>query len=347
MSTSAEPPLIAQAQPNPAWLAQWSEEILEPDLPIVDPHHHLSNHWGGYYAERLAADMQSGHRVLATVCIQCGWAYRQDGPPALAPVGETEAIVAQAKVLNARDDGTRYCAGIVGYADLRLGASVDEVLAAHMLAGQGRFRGIRCSAAQHEAFRHGVMTPPPPHLYLDHDFCQGFARLSGFGLSFESWCFHSQLGELLDLARAFPGTPIVINHVGAPLGVGPYQGRRAEAWAEWLPAMRALSGCPNVYVKLGALGMTIFGFDFHARPRPPNSAELAAAWGPYVETCIELFGAERCMFESNFPVDKGTCSYPVLWNAFKRIVAGASPAQKAALFSGTATRFYRIDPLQE
>lgn len=347
MSTSAELPLIAQAQPNPAWLSQWSEDILEPELPIVDPHHHLSDHWGGYYADQLAADVKTGHRVQATVFVQCGWAYRQDGPPALAPVGETEAVVAQAMTLNARDDGTRYCAGIVGYADLRLGAAVDEVLAAHVHAGQGRFRGIRCSAAQHEAFRHGVMTPPPPHLYMDSAFREGFARLAGFGLSFESWSFHNQLGELLDLARAFPATPIVINHLGAPLGVGPYAGRREQVWAEWQPTMRALSECPNVHVKLGALGMTIFGFDFHTRAQPPNSAELAAAWRPYVEASIELFGAERCMFESNFPVDKGTCSYPVLWNAFKRIAAHASPAEKAALFSKTASRFYRIDSAHE
>ena len=347
MSTSAELPLITQAQPNPTWLAQWTEEILEPELPIVDPHHHLSDHWGGYYADQLAADVQTGHRVQATVFVQCGWAYRQDGPQALAPVGETEAVVAQALVLNARDDGTRYCAGIVGYADLRLGAAVAEVLAAHVHAGQGRFRGIRCSAAQHAAFRHGVMTPPPPHLYLDPAFRQGFARLAEFGLSFESWSYHNQLGEVIDLARAFPGTAIVINHVGAPLGVGPYAGRRAEVRAEWLPAMRALSECPNVCVKLGAFGMTLLGFDFHTRAQPPNSTELAAAWRPYVETCIELFGAERCMFESNFPVDKGTCSYPVLWNAFKRIAEHASPAQKAALFSSTASRFYRINPLHE
>jgi predicted TIM-barrel fold metal-dependent hydrolase len=173
-------------------------------------------------------------------------------------------------------------------------------------------------------------------------FRAGFACLAKHGLSFDAWLYHTQIHQLADLARAFPATPIVLDHVGGPLGVGPYRGRRDEVFADWRNGIRALAECPNVHMKLGGLAMVVNGFDFHENVLPPSSGELADAWRPYMETCIEAFGPHRCMFESNFPVDKGMCSYPVLWNAFKRIAAGASSAEKAALFHDTAARFYRL-----
>lgn len=336
-------PVIARAEVRPAWLAQHTEAALEPELAIIDPHHHLSDHgWGGYLAGDLLADLDSGHRIESTVFIQVGFAYRGSGPEHLRPVGETERVVRIARQANQAQQSTQVCAGIVGFADLSLGAAVDEVLAAHVEAGAGRFRGIRCHAAAHDRFQYGVMQAPPLHLYLSPAFRAGFARLAQFGLSFDSWAYHTQLGELEDLARAFPATPVVIDHVGAPVGVGPYAGRRDEVFAEWQAQMRRIAELPNVFVKLGGLGMSVIGFPFHLQPAPPTSAQLAQAWGPYIRECIEIFGPRRCMFESNFPVDKGSCSHAVLWNAFKRITADLSEGEKSWLYRDTAAQFYRL-----
>ncbi len=331
-------PVVAQARPNPAWLAGREQEaILEPDLAILDPHHHFSGHWGGYFAEDFLRDAASGHRIVATVHVQCGQGYRMSGPVSLAPVGETESVVR-----SLRQSPTRLCAGIVGYADLALGGEVQAVLEAHIAAGDGRFRGVRCSAARDDTFRYGVLPRPPAHLYRDERFRSGFARLAPLGLSFDSWCFHHQLDDVLDLARTFPETSIVLDHVGAPLGVGAYRSRRASVLGEWRASIQELSKCPNVSVKLGGLGMAVIGLDFDARILPPSSEELASAWRPYIEPCIELFGAARCMFESNFPVDKSNSSYAALWNAFKLIASGASAEEKAALFHDTARNIYRL-----
>lgn len=270
--------------------------------------------------------------------------YRSEGPVHLRPVGETEKVVALARAVEQRGVSTRVCEGIVAYADLTLGEAVDEVLEAHAQTGAGRLRGIRCGAARHKDFRYGMLVPPPLHLYADSAFRRGFARLARHGLSFESWAFHTQMDELLALAKDHPDTLIVINHVGTPVGVGPYAGRLDEAFVEWASALGPLAALPNTCLKIGGFGMTIFGFDFHLRPRPPSSVDLAQAWRPYVEKCLELFGADRCMFESNFPVDKGTCSYAVLWNAFKRLASGASADEKMQLFRGTAARVYRLKP---
>lgn len=336
-------PVVPRAEVRPAWLAQHTEAALEPDLAIIDPHHHLSDHgWGGYLADDLLADLGVGHRIESTVFIQVGFAYRDSGPEHLKPVGETERVVAIAREAAQAERATRVCAGIVGFADLSLGAAVEEVLAAHGEAGAGRFRGIRCHAAAHAEFQYGVMQAPPLHLYMSPAFREGYARLARFGLSFDSWAYHTQLPELADLARAFPQTPVVIDHVGAPVGVGPYAGRRDEVFAEWRADMRRIAELPNVCVKLGGLGMSVLGFPFHLRDAPPTSEELARAWAPYIRECIDLFGPERCMFESNFPVDKGTCSYAVLWNAFKRITADLSESDKRWLYHDTAARFYRL-----
>ncbi|HJS87015.1 MAG TPA: amidohydrolase family protein [Acetobacteraceae bacterium] len=342
--SGAAPLLVEHPHPNPAWLARLTEDILEPDLPIIDPHHHLWDRPGSrYYLDELLADTRSGHNVVATVFLQCFWAYRTTGPEELRPVGETEFVASVVQEAERRKSRVRACAGIVGYADLRLGDRADAVLEAHLAAGGGRFRGIRHIAARHPDLLGSITTAPPLGLMGEASFRAGFARLAAHGLSFDAWQYHTQLDELLDLVRQFPNVPVVINHVGGPLGVGPFRGKRDEVFVAWRASMRQLAGCPNVSVKLGGLAMAINGFDFHQQVLPPSSGELAQAWRPWMAECIEAFGAARCMFESNFPVDKGMCSYPVLWNAFKRIAAGASDDEKRALFHDTAARFYRIE----
>jgi L-fuconolactonase len=331
---------------RPDWLDRRHEAIIEPDLPIVDPHHHLVERpeTSRYLLPDLLADIGSGHNVTATVYLEWLSMYRAQGPAELRPVGEVEFANGVAAMAASGAYGDRQvCAGIVGYADLALGGAVEPVLEAQIAAGGGRFRGIRFISATHpDQAQWGSMVARPAGLLSDRRVREGFARLAPLGLSFDAWLYHTQLGELLDLARAFPETLIVLDHVGGAIGLGRYAGRRDEIFAEWQRRILELAACPNVHIKLGGLGMRMFGFDVHTHELPPSSEELAVAWRPYIEACIAAFGPERAMFESNFPVDKGSCSYHVLWNAFKRIAAGCSPTEKIALFSATATRFYRL-----
>jgi len=339
-------PLGSVVPPVEDWLArQAKEEILEPALPIVDPHHHLwdrNNH--RYLLDELLDDTGSGHNVVATVFVDCVAYYRARGPVEMRPIGETEfangvAAMAASGIYN----GTLACAGIVSHADLTRGAAAKAVLEAHVAAGNGRFRGIRHAGGwdASEEIRNSH-TNPPQGLYAAKAFREGFATLAPLGLSFEAWQYHPQLPELIDLARTFSQTSIILNHVGGPLGIGPYAGKTAETFAAWKKNMIELAKCQNVTVKLGGLGMRIGVFDLHKREKPPTSEQIAEAWKPWIETCIEAFGANRCMFESNFPVDKITSGYAVLWNAFKRLAAGATAGEKQALFSGTASRVYRL-----
>ncbi len=333
-------------RPDPAWLArQAAEPILDPALPIVDPHHHLWDHPGHtYLLPELLADTGSGHRVTATVFVDCMAFYRADGPAAMRSVGETEfANGVAAQAASGRYGATRACAAIVSHADLSLGAEVQDVLLAHIAAGNGRFRGIRHAGGWDASpMIRNSHTRPPEGLYADARFREGFAQLAPLGLSFEAWQYHPQLPQVLDLARAFPDTVIVLNHVGGPLGVGPYQGQGEATFAAWRRDMLALATCANVVVKLGGLGMQIGPIGHWALADPPDSARIAAAWQPWIATCIEAFGPDRCMFESNFPVDRISGGYAVLWNAFKRLAQGASADEKAALFSATAARVYRL-----
>lgn len=328
------------------WLARREEPILDPARPIVDPHHHLWDRpdWE-YMLPDLLADLNAGHTVVATVFVQARAFHRADGPEEMRPVGETEFVNGVAAMSAAGRYGpARACAGIVGHADLRLGARVQAVLDAHLRAGNGRFRGIRhITAWDDEPTALNPGYPMPAKLMEDRAFREGFRVLANNGLTFDAWLYHPQIPELTALARAFPEARIVLDHVGGPLGIGRYEGKRDEVFAAWQPAIRELAGCPNVFVKLGGLGMRINGFGFERADVPPSSEMLAAAWKPYIETCIEAFGARRCMFESNFPVDKGSYSYAMCWNAFKRLAGGASEDEKTALFSGTAARFYRLD----
>jgi predicted TIM-barrel fold metal-dependent hydrolase len=331
-----------------SWLARRvPEAALEPDLPIIDPHHHFwdAPHRGTYFLPDLLADMSGGHNIVSTVFLECQAMYRKDGPREMAPVGEVEFVNGIAAMSASGNYGPcRVAEGIIGHADLRLGARVRDVLEAEIAVGGGRFRGIRYGVPWDASEEIGKFASRavPPHLVLDKTFQEGFAQLAPLGLTFESWQYHPQLPDATALARAFPETTIILNHVGGVLGVGPYSGRRSEILSSWLQDIRAMAKCPNVVCKLGGVGMTSFGFDFHEQDVPPGSEELAEAWRMYIEPCIEAFGVDRCMFESNFPPDKQSGGYTELWNAFKRITSGASVAEKKALYSGTAARVYRL-----
>jgi predicted TIM-barrel fold metal-dependent hydrolase len=294
------------------------------------------------------ADINSGHNIVATVYMEARTMYRADGPPELRCLGETEFVVGMAAMSASGNYGAcRVCASMVGFADLQLGERVRDVLQAQIEAGRGRFRGVRQIAAWHaDPAAHGSASNAEPGMLPGAQFRAGFAQLAPLGLSFDAWMYHTQLDELLDLARAFPDTKIVLNHVGGAIGIGPYASKRDEVFTTWRNSIQELARLPNLYVKLGGLGMRMFGFGLHEGPTPASSEQTAAAWGPYIETCIEAFGVERSLFESNFPVDKGTCSYPVLWNAFKRITRAYSKPERAALFSETAGRVYGV-PLNQ
>ena len=328
------------------WLARRREVPLEPGLPIIDPHHHLIDRpeSGTYLLPDLLEDIASGHNVVATVYLEWLSMYRADGPQEMRPVGEIEFANGVAAMSASGGYGTlRVCAGIVGHADLLLGAHVAGVLEAMIAAGGGRFRGIRYIASSDpDQALWGATLVRPDGLLRDSRLREGFAQLAPLGLSFDAWVYHPQLGDVVDLARAFPDTTIVLNHVGGPIGLGRYTGRRDEVFADWRARIAELAACPNVHVKLGGLGMKMFGFDVHEGVLPPSSEQLATAWRPYIETCIAAFGPGRAMFESNFPVDKGSYGYGVFWNACKRLAEGASAAEKADLFCGTASRVYRL-----
>jgi predicted TIM-barrel fold metal-dependent hydrolase len=326
------------------WLAQVEEAIIEPDRPICDPHHHLWDHPDSrYLLDELLADTGSGHNVVSTVFVECASMYRAEGPEALRPVGETEFVNGIAAMSASGGYGaTRACAGIVSFADLCLGEQVGEVLDAH-LAASPRFRGIRHAAGWDADDRvRNSHTNPVQGLLLDDRFRRGFAELGKRNLSFDAWVYHPQIGELADLARAFPDTVIIFDHFGGPLGIGPYEGRREAIFTQWQLDVAELAECRNVYAKLGGLVMPINGFGFHKRDTPPTSDEIVSATARYYRHAIDCFGAERCMFESNFPVDRQSCSYPVLWNAFKKLVADASETEKQRLFHDSACEAYRI-----
>jgi L-fuconolactonase len=328
---------------NDAWLAASTETPIDPGLPIVDPHHHLWDHagMGLYLVDQLHGDTGAGHNVEGTVFVECTWGYRADGPEHLRPVGETEHVAAAAEQSVAA--GGAEIRGIVGFADMALGDAVDEVLDAHVEAGRGRFRGIRHATAFDPDRRvRRAHTRPTPGLMADPGFRKGVARLGARGLSFDAWLYHPQIVELVALARAVPECTFVLDHLGGPLGIGPYEGLRAEVLEGWHRDIVEAAACPNVVVKLGGIGMVVYGRGYEHRPQPPSSQDLADDWGGPVRHVIDQFGVDRCMFESNFPVDKVSCSYVTLWNSFKKMSSGASDAEKAALFHDTAARVYSV-----
>ena len=331
---------------RPEWLARRHEEAIDPDLPIVDAHHHLWDRpgWRYLFDEYLGDIGRCGHNITASVFMQCQAMYRADGPEELRVIGETEFVNGIAAMsASGRYGSARICAGIVGHANLLIGERVAGVLESHLQAGGGRFRGIRhITVWDADTTLMNPLSAGPPSLLRDTVFRAGFAKLAPLNLSFDAWLFHPQISELTDLARAFPDTTIILNHVGGVVGIGAYAGRRDEVLEHWSRAIRDLARCDNVHVKLGGLGMRINGFGFETAEAPPASEQLAMAWQPYIETCIEAFGTNRCMFESNFPVDKGSYGYGLAWNAFKRLTRDATKDERTALFSGTAERVYGL-----
>ena len=318
------------------------ESPLEPELPICDAHHHLWERPSSrYMLDDLLQDLRGGHNIVSTVAVECRYAYRHGGPEELKPAGEVEFLERVAERAAADVSiKSRVAAAIVGHADLLLGGAVAPVLEAHLAASPHRFRGIRHSATW-DASR-ALRSEAPQGLFGDSRFRRGFACLEKLGLSFDAWVYHPQLIELAELARMFPAVPIILNHIGAPLGIGPYAGKRAEVFQAWSSGLAELASCSNVLVKLGGIGSLRSGYDWHERPIKPPSVELANILRPYLEHCIEQFGVHRCMFESNFPVEKLANSYVNLWNAFKRMTDAYTAEERAALFHNTAARVYCI-----
>jgi len=320
------------------WLALTIEEPVDPGAPICDAHHHLLSE--GYSIDDFLRDIAGGHNIESTVHVESDDThYRTSGPEALRPVGETEYVLAQAESRGAAK--TEVAAAVVGFADLTLGSSVDQVLEAHIEASRGRFRGVRQSKTWHDS-PDLISWATEPKPLSNRRFREGLQFLEGHGLSFDAWVFHTQLEEVADLAAALPELTIILNHIGGPLGVGPYAGRREEVHEEWKRGIAGLAPFPNVVVKLGGLGMPMCGFPWRKAPVPPSSTELAEGMAPYYLWCIDQLTADRCMFESNFPADKVSSSYTVLWNAFKHMIAGLSDEARTSLLHGTAARVYRL-----
>jgi predicted TIM-barrel fold metal-dependent hydrolase len=341
----AQSPSRFSGQADPAWLAKHSEPVLEPTLPIIDPHHHLWVRDGNLYVfDDLMRDLASGHNVVATVFEECHSMYRAAGPEDERSLGETEFVTGVAAMGASGQFGpVRPCARMVGNVDLRLGPRAGALLERHLIASGGRLAGIRQSTAWDAHDRiHKVV--PTPGMLRDPTFRAGYACLAALGLVFDAWVYHPQLSEVADLAAAFPRTQIVLNHVGSPILGGPYAADRDQVFRDWKDGMARVAAYPNVTVKLGALPIRLPGVSTSSpRDMPPTSEEVAVAWRPWLETSIELFGATRCMFESNFPVQKRWSSYQVVWNAFKRLAASATAGEKMALFAGTAARVYGVD----
>lgn len=332
-----------QSGPDDRWLAKLQEEVLEPDLPIIDPHHHL---WlrGGYtyLLPELAADLVSGHNIVATVFAECHSMYRKYGPEEQRSLGETEFVRGQAAMSASGEFGNaRACDVMFGNVDLTLGGAIEPLLEQHIEASGGRFRGVRLSTGWHVDDKiHNVAAHAC--LLVDPRVSEAADVVNRMGLSLDCWLYHPQLDEVAQLADAHPELTIILNHVGSPILGGPYRGKTDQVFTEWKAAINRVSKRENVFVKLGALPIRMPSYDGD-RTLPPGSEEVAAAWRPWMEACINAFGPARSMYESNFPVQKRWCSYQVCWNAFKRISAGASDADKMDLFSGAAARAYRIE----
>jgi predicted TIM-barrel fold metal-dependent hydrolase len=322
------------------WLALTTEDALEPELPICDPHHHVWEYPGSrYLLDELLEDLGGGHRIVSTVFVECLQKYREGGPEILRPVGETEFVD---RLANENNSPVQIAQGIVGFADLTRGPEVAAVIEAHIEASN-RLRGFRYTTAWDKSDKvHNAHTNPPEALLQDAQFREGLACVHKHGLVFDAWLYFHQIPELIELAQAFPDLCIILNHIGGPLGIGPYADKRAEVFKLWRSHIAELARCENVIVKLGGLTLTMMGFGWHKGEAPPGSVELAEAMAPYYHSCIDYFGADRCMFESNFPVDKASCSYTVLWNAFKRLSVKYSESERADLFHDTASRVYKL-----
>lgn len=325
------------------WLAGRTEPAIDAQRPIIDAHHHLWNRADScYLAAELHADTSATHNVTHSVFVECSASYDDTVEQRFAPVGETRFVVDQAAGM-AELHGSRLAA-IVGFADLTLGAALGEVLDAHTQAGHGLFRGIRHGAnwSRHSDVQNGHHNPPA-HLLASPAYQDGVRELARRELSLDAWQYFDQLDELNQLARAVPDCTIIVNHLGAPLGIGGYANDRAEMLSVWRAGMVAVAAAPNTVLKVGGIGMEhYFGTPWGDLAVPPGSEEIAAHWTDIVHFAIDTFGPDRCMFESNYPVDRQTMSYGVLWNALQILAATYSSAEQDSLFSGTAARAYHI-----
>ena len=336
--------MVLTTQSQRAWLNLTAEEPIEPEREIIDPHHHLWRTSGlpTYVLEDLWEDTESGHHIVKTVFMECGAEYRKTGPKHLRPVGETEFV--RDIALASQGQGKAEVVGIIGHADLdQTDSLVRDTLQAHEESGAGLFRGIRHGGA-HDPGKNLSWLNATPHanLFERDDFRRGVTLLGELGYTYDSWHYHFQNDAFADLAEAVPGTTIVLDHFGTPCGVGDYAGKTAEVFAQWQAGITRLAACPNVVVKIGGLAMPVNGFGWGDLERPPSSDEVAEAHRDYYLKTIDAFGPERCMFESNFPVDKLSLSYNVYWNAMKKIATEFSAAEQHALFYATAERVYRL-----
>ena len=332
-----------QTGPDDRWLALLQEEVLEPERPIIDPHHHL---WVRgdytYLIPEFASDLSSGHNIVATVYAECHSMYRSHGAKEQRSLGETEFVRGQAAMSASGEFGSaRACDVMFGNVDLTLGGAVESLIDQHLDASGGRFRGVRLSSGWHADAKIGNVATES-QLLINSRVKEAVRVIDRMGMSLDCWLYHTQLDEVAQLADAYPELSIILNHVGTPILGGPYRGKTNEVFSEWKAAIQRVSQRENVFVKLGALPIRMPDYEGD-RSLPPSSEEVAVAWRPWMETCIESFGPARSMYESNFPVQKRWCSYQVCWNAFKRISAGASESEKTDLFSGAAARAYRID----
>ena len=331
------------------WLALTQEPTLEPELPICDPHHHFwdlrpqSTPYQRYLLHELNGDIYSGHNVRSTVFLEARSMYRSGGPAELRPVGEVEFVQGLAAASASGVYGpARAAAAIIGHADLKLAGNVAPVLEALQAASPNRFRGIR----------HNVTWNPDPDwdnretegILANADFLEGARVLSRKGLVLDLMQSFPQLPEIADFARAVPDLPVIVNHIGGVSRVGIYANKDDEIIPHWREGIAAVAACPNVTMKLGGMGMPRFGYGWHSRGVPIGSEELAEAMAPWMNHCIEQFGPDRCMFESNFPPDKVSFSYNVMYNAFKILSKDYSDTERAAMFHDTAARVYGIDP---
>lgn len=334
-------------------LQQWyrratGESALEPELCIVDPHHHLygaTTDTQYYRLKDLESDLNGGHRVIGTVYVEAyGTGWLNSGPLHLRPVGEVEMIVqSAARPVKTKHGFCQVAAGIVAHADLTLGSGVTEVLEALLEAGQGRLRGVRhMTACDDGLVGRFIKEMPRRHLLKDASFQLGLAQLGKYGLSFDVWAYHHQLEEVIELVDRFPDTTIVLNHVGGLIGVGEYRSERASVFSQWQVDLRRLAERPNVCIKVGGMGMPVFGFGFEHGESPASSVELAQAWQPLIDACVDAFGTKRCMFESNFPVDNQSCGYTELWNAFKLATRSMSLDERSDVFYRTACMAYKL-----
>ena len=330
------------------WLAQVKEEIINPELPIIDPHHHL---WNGdnqlagsfpYLIENLSEDTNSGHNIVGTIFMECSQGYYSDGEEKYKPVGETEFVINLIKDSEKLSKSTNII-GIIGFADLMLGHEVKDVLNTHLSKGEGLFRGIRHAAGWDKNNEiHNSHSNPIENIYHNKSFMKGAEELINLSLTFDAWHYHHQINDLSIFAKKYPELTIIHDHFGGPLGVGPYEGKKEEIFKKWKDDISLLSESKNVYAKLGGLAMPVNGWNFHKQNKPASSDQILDMHHEYYLHTINCFGVERCMFESNFPVDRRSVSYHVIWNAFKKMVLGYSNEDKKKLFFKNAKDVYGV-----